>query len=162
MKLNRIPLIMVLLCLLLAGSCSKKDELVYTPLISGVNLRTIDATPAGKEGMPDVHTEDPQVSIVCYPNPVINAFNILITNTKPATTVHLRLVNALYEHAPANAVIENRWLVGSVAINESFPLSQTTMGRFSLDVSKLPRGFYKLYIEMDDGGRYWDNIWLMN
>ncbi|PSK94986.1 hypothetical protein [Taibaiella chishuiensis] len=163
MKLNRIALFPLLLCLLLAGACNKDKGGRQTEVISGVYLRTVDAAPAGQEGAPDIHTEDLHCTLLCYPNPSIEVLNLHISNTNPATTVRILMMPALFESAPASALIENRWIVGSVSLDQSFPLPQTTANghkQVSLDVSKLPRGFYRLYAETADGARCWDNIWL--
>lgn len=163
MKLNRIALIPALLALLFAA-CNKKNDTPYKVTITGVNLRTIDAAPAGILGAPDVHTEDDRFFFSPYPIPTLDVLAVYLRNTKADTHVRLRLISVIYEDAPATAIVQNTPIAGSCLIDQSIALPVTGPGSgtsLQLDVSKLPRGFYRLYAETDDGSLYWDNIWLM-
>lgn len=164
MKLTRILAIPALLCLLLAASCIKKDDSDRSISIKGVNMRNVDANPAGMTGTPDVYTEGQHFALMAYPNPSIEVLAVDIQNTLAPARLRLKLISAVYTGAPAIAIIENTPIVGACLFDKSIDLPVTTSGagfRVMIDVAKLPRGFYRLYAETDNGGLYWDNIWLM-
>lgn len=162
MKLPRIAASLTVFSLLLFISCTKKDSTPYQMTITGIALKTVDAQPAGISGTPDVHTQDDRFFISAYPIPCIEICNLYIRNQKEPTQLRIKLFSVLYKDAPATAIIENTPIAGSCLINETInvPGGNTSIN-YTMDVSKLPRGFYRVYAETMDGTAYWDNIWLM-
>lgn len=166
MKLTRLAAIPAALCLLLSASCIKEEHNPYDMNIKGVDLRTFDANPAGIIGSPDVHIEDGNFFMSVYPKPAMMNFSILFKNPGQAVQVRLKLISVLYAEAPVTIIIENKPLVGTCLRDVSFTLPATgsmpgSGFTYSMDISKLPQGFYRLYAETDKGAVYWDNIWLM-
>jgi hypothetical protein len=162
MKLPRIATSLAVLLLILSVSCTKKDESPYQMTITGVALKTVDALPAGTSGIPDVHTQDDRFFISAYPIPCIEICNLYIRNQKAPTQLSIKLFSVVYKDAPATAIIENTPIVGSCLINETINVPGGNISiNYTMDVSKLPRGFYRVYAETADGTSYWDNIWLM-
>lgn len=162
MKLTRIAASLAAFCLLLSVSCTKKDNNPYQAIITGVALKTIDAAPAGTLGTPDIRTEDDRLFISAYPIPCIEVCALYIRNQKEPLQLKVSLISVVYKDAPATAIIENAPIVGSCLFQKTFNIPGNNSGiSYQIDVSKLPRGFYRLYAETADGTAYWDNIWLM-
>jgi hypothetical protein len=87
-----------------------------------------------------------------------------------------------YTGATTQIVVENQAAAGTVALTQTqnlgiAPPPDTTGNgggihnvgggtykgqpvKFQFDVSSLPQGFYRLYIETSDGKSFWDNAWI--
>ncbi len=159
-------------------SCKKdKGANPYNNYITGVTLTNYDAVPVGTIGQPDVNNHTSNFNLSLYPTPSITSLMaaVVINNAAPVTLT-VKLVSALYVNPPANAIIENETMPGMVMFSQSrglpaAPPPDTTGGitpafpgqtcTFRFDVSSMPRGFYRIYVETSDGERYWDNAWLM-
>lgn len=177
-------LMMAIAAITLGSSCSDKDKSTpspYNATIQGVNLTTVDAVPAGSIGSPDVKTyADQYFQMIVYPNPSINVLRtqVIIANKEPLTLT-AKLISAVYNNPPEGTVIENADRAGQVVLSQSkdLPIAQpdstgsggihnipgVTDGQSVLldfEVSALPRGFYRLYIETSKGDIFWDNIWI--
>lgn len=162
-------------------SCGKSDNGPYDKNIRGVNFTDYDAAPAGSTGTPDVHTYSTSFMMYVYPNPCVDLLRVgIIADNKTPLTLKASLVGALYQDAPANAVIANSDLAGKVVLTRSLHLDIATEDNsepvggitqagapvkgqhlsLEFNTSQVPSGFYRLYIESDQGDRYWDNVWV--
>lgn len=158
--MKRIGILWVL-CLTLLGAC-KKDSASgpYNPQITGVNLRDVDAAPAGTLGSPDTKISGQGWSLLVYPIPCITQVNFNIQTTTSGLSAKVKLVSAIYQGAPPTANIENSGLAG-VVIREMETGTLTGNMTFSMSVADVPQGFYRLYVEVSNGDMYWDNIWVV-
>jgi hypothetical protein len=158
--------------LISTNSCKKEDKINEDYVIKGVNFYDINAFPIGKIGVPDNHTSADSISLVLYPVPCHDVITIgFRLKNKAPLKITRSIIHVSYPGAPANVninntdipvVVENGNLVGNVAIKDSFeiepPAQQDGSKWFATDVSSLPKGFYKVYIETNTGVKLWDNI----
>jgi len=165
----------LLLCLpFLIASCKKDKKTPYDKDITGLQLRDINAAPVQTVGTPDVNTTSDSFDMLIYPIPCSNLMNILITDHyPPSVSLTAKLVYVRYPGAPSSIntptpkgevtpVIENESKAGTVAMETTLPPAISgRLPMFTLDVSTLPQGFYRLYIETSDGKKFWDNTWIM-
>lgn len=174
-------LLFALSAIVLGTSCSDDDTDTpspYNTTIQGVNLTTVDATPAGSIGNPDAKNfQENYFRMTIYPNPSVNVMytDVLINNPEPVT-LNAKLISVVYPGAPEGSIIENTdrrgWIArtGSRDIPAFVPDSTSTgIGsifpgqhvQFLFEVSSLPKGFYRLYIETSKGDLFWDNAWVV-
>jgi hypothetical protein len=171
-------------CLIIASSiigCKKNDDSPYSKTITGVNLTAIDAAPAGSLGVPDIKTYSSRFMMFVYPTPCTSLMQVgAVVDNETPVTLTAKLVHVIYNGAPKDITIENKDLAGQVALtlvknletatpDNSSPVSgigsigAPTKGQhivFAFDVSNLPQGFYRVYIESDKGDVHWDNTWI--
>lgn len=180
-------LLLLLLFPLMLLACRKKDENSKTPYdktITGVLFRNTFGEPMNTIGVLDTKTIGEDFEMAIYPTPAYNSMStIAIINNKVELTLTATLVHVQYPDAPIQfsipgynqsivVNIENEILAGTIALSSSknIPIAQAdssgigTPGGyrgqnvfFDFNVAALPQGFYRVYIETNDGRRYWDN-----
>jgi hypothetical protein len=160
-------LLTLVLCsfLVLFNACKKSDDKPHAPYkeqITGVSFRMIDASPAGSIGTPDIKTKDNLAEIIVYPNPCINQINVRASASPgfKKQKINFRLVSAIYKDAPPDALVDNISLAGIVVAEGTSELEAGKYINFQMNVEQLPRGFYRLYMDTEDGNQYWDNVWI--
>jgi hypothetical protein len=159
--MKKAGLLLALSIMLIAG-CKKDDgtNSTYDTQIKGVQLRAVDASDAGTLGSPDTKTDGQGWFSVAYPIPCSDVLSFFIRTTPSSgLSAKCRLVSALFTGAPPTASIQNQNMVG-VVVKEIATETLTGENHFTIDVSDVPQGFYRLYFELSDGQMYWDNIWI--
>lgn len=147
--------------LLLMTGCKKNDNGggLYDTVITGVNLRTVDAAPAGTMGTPNTNTTGQNWFSVAFPIPCNQVQNFVIQTQTSGLSANCKLVSAIFPGVPGTIAVENENMQGVVVRQmQTGPLSDNN--HFAMDVSDLPQGFYRLYFEVSNGELYWDNVWI--
>lgn len=148
--------------LVLLLSCSKKDSndiqggLFRQAIIKGYHLRSSEGDPVGKVGRPNVQLEKNEFILVTYPNPTVHGLGIHLmrkrTPNQPAKIFLLPAVTDLTD-SPYYTFSNSTYVQTASPLVEI----ETTREYIHLDVRNLPKGFYRLYINID-GTLLWDNI----
>ena len=164
-------------------SCGKDDKTPYEKEISGVNLTNELGTPVGSIGTPDVKSAVEGMNMFIYPTPCSGIMMVNVSSNKGMShKITATLVNVTYDGAPKtwtnpgtgitmNANADNKDAAGTIALTQTKTVViDTAKGgiqsllentNFQFDVASLPRGFYRVYIETDDGRQIWDNGWIL-
>lgn len=149
------------------AACKKSDDnnASHAPVITGINMRDINAQPVGPMGTPNVQTKLNNSEIICYPNP---CSNMLVTEIKGSagTSVKMWLVAAVYNNHPdtipyttAPVKVENQALYNqqNPLIDKTITLTGSNYTNVQMATDSLPVGFYKLYTVIGTDTLY-DNI----
>lgn len=176
--MKKILLALIVLLPVLLSSCKKKEEETpYGKTITGVQLRDISANPLQVIGTLDTKVSAGDFEMIISPTPASGQVNVLVKINKVDIKVVARLVHVLFPTVPASismpglpdiiAKIENQDKAGTVALEQSKDITTAEYGfgwkyfTFSFDVTSLPQGFYRVYIETSTGLSFWDNAWVL-
>jgi hypothetical protein len=154
-----IPSILVIVCLALY-SCKKSGSSPQVPVITGINMTDIYASPIGTVGNPNVLTASNGNTMSCYPNPYANDLTVRLV-VQQAGVLTLWMVAAIYNNPPDSAKIENQYLYthqSNPPLSTTKQINAGTNG-FIFNTDSLPNGFYKLYAIVNADTLY-DNIWI--
>lgn len=160
MKALKLALIVVISFL---SACDKKGPEVTTPqlkevpVITGILQRDINAQPIGVIGIPNTNTGQSTDNnrITAYPNACTSELRVVI-NTVDTATAHIWLLKGEYQEGNTNAE-EYIWAEENfIPIDIWQPLS-IGGNSIDLDVSTVPNGYYRLYVEYNTI-KLWDNI----
>lgn len=176
--MKKILLALIVLLPVLLSSCKKKEEETpYGKTITGVQLRDISANPLQVIGTLDTKVSADDFEMNIYPTPSSNHISVLVKINKSELKVVAKLVHVLFPAVPPSisitglpdimAKVENQDKAGTVALEQSKDITATEYGfgwkyfTFSFDVTSLPQGFYRVYIETSTGLSFWDNTWVL-
>ena len=163
----KLSFIRFLLLSITLSSCGEKEVLVvneFEPqIITGYHLRDQNGYPYGTVGVPNTQlTVDPQQlekgMVTLYPNPA-TSWAQMVAKGKPGSTARFWLVPASMEGEQP----ENNLLGVTVSRSTATPLAEYTFSiapgsnHFSIDVSILPTGYYRAFLQTDDF-LLWDNF----
>jgi len=140
---------------------SNDDNGPQAPVITGINMRDINAQPVSTIGSPNVRTSLNNSQIICYPNPCTNRLTVGYQGNTGAA-VKVWMVAAVYNNPPAGAKVENQSLYTQTdpILIKTGMIGNTNAPEIALAVDNLPNGFYKIYTTIGADTLY-DNIWLV-
>lgn len=160
-------LFFILLLTIISG-CSKTDEATTripdweTPTLTGFALRDVSGAPMGITGTPNVNNHikgnpnNIEYSIVAYPNPCRSTLALMIHTPSPNLPKQIWIVKGKLDAPLSNSGFD----IGmNNAIAGGQPLFQATTvaSNFTINVSSLPSGYYRLYVKIEDNLLY-DNL----
>ena len=155
----------------LFSSCKKNggDPPFFLEKINGVYIKSTMGFDIDSLGLPDVHSFDNSFSLKVLGNPVDDTLRYEISEPNAEGLYYtMRLEASGFDKIPNSLPVsigEGPIPVENIHLSGRNIKSGGTTGTFkslttNTFVGDLPRGFYKLYIEMKDGRKFWENIWI--
>ncbi|HTO16612.1 MAG TPA: hypothetical protein VLZ83_12635 [Edaphocola sp.] len=155
----------------LFSSCNKKggDSPFFFEKIKGVYIKSETGWIVDSLGVPDSYGTDNSFTLKVLGNPVDDTLRFQASEPSAEELYYtLRLEVAGFDNMPYSLPsyigtgvipVENVHLsAGSVKWFGSG--GSNNIESVKVYVGDLPRGFYKLYIEMKDGRKFWENVWI--
>lgn len=145
---------------IILAACSKTDEFrsgeLVTPVCTGFSLRNTDNVPMGRIGVPNnkLTSSDGFVSMNAYPIPASNRIDII---TNAVGNKRIWIVQA---SVTADLISNLNYLNAPFQVVGGAPLiswNNVLDANASLMVSSLPKGYYRLYMQVDRE-ILWENI----
>jgi len=152
-------------------SCDKKggDPPFFLEKINGVYVKSDIGLNVDSLGVPNSYTTDGSFSLKVLGNPVDDTLRYEISEPNAEGLYYtMRLEASGFDKIPNSLPVsigEGPIPVENIHLSGRNIKSGGTTGTFkslttNTFVGDLPRGFYKLYIEMKDGRKFWENIWI--
>ena len=127
-------------------------------IVTGMNLIDTFGNNAGTLGNPNVLYSNLNVSM--YPNPAINILrvssdagikNVLIVKGNPTS---------VFKNTDFNAILNRELYTNSeIKSKSSFDIEAINNTNIAIDLARFEQGYYRVFIELEDGSIAWDNIY---
>ena len=169
---NKLKFYALLLCTLIVFGCSNDDgnsssnNTTAINLVTGVNAKS-DVNSIFRLGNPNVRMPIglSSVAIIAYPNPVISALSIEISQTNEVMT-DVWLVNAnaqqIYQDIDFDEILnENTYTVNEISQASVQAFNDLSNTNITLNLDGFNTGYYRVFIKTNQS-LYWDNIYIDN
>lgn len=128
-------------------------------IVTGIQLRDINANPIGAFGNPNVSTEQ---SVAAFPNPAGNALFVQVFE-QDKTVTSCWLFPATTDTSFADVDYDNYldgYTIAEIEDRTDLETFLPDAASFQLDLSGLSPGYYRIFYDLDTGERRWDNLYI--
>jgi len=143
------------------NACSNTEDVsdpIALEIVTGMNLVDTFGNNVGSFGNPNVLNSN--LNVTMYPNPAINILKISsVSGIKNVWIVEGNPTSG-FKNTDFNAILSRDLYTNSqIKSKSSFDIEAINNTNISIDLARFEKGYYRVFIELEDGLIAWDNIY---
>ncbi|WP_367391363.1 hypothetical protein [Lewinella sp. LCG006] len=137
------------------------DEELQLEIVTGINVRDVNAAPLGSYGNPNVFSGE----VDFYPNPALGQANVIYFGAAGLNVkqywIFAASVDTSYADINYNLLLDNAtYSPDEVAALNVVQTNTVNQQGFALNLEGFTPGYYRIFYLMSDNTLYWDNIYV--
>ena len=154
-----IAIFLVAICFCSCNSESNFSNPTEIDLVTGMYLVDNVANSVGKVGNPNVLQSN--VSVTLYPNPSLDILNVISGSSIKNIWIIKGIPTSNFNNTDFNSVLKPNLYSNFEIKNKSIFDVENINGKNSIqiDLASFEKGYYRVFVELEDGLISWDNIY---